>query len=62
MNFLKESLASSGRMVADTARVSLAASVGCFVLTGFAYALNQFVPDAIHAEGLGGSLSCHRCD
>ena len=52
MNRTSEAPAYSCRMMADAARLSLAASAGCFVTAGFAYVLNQFVPDAICAEGL----------
>jgi|GEM_PF-4175557 hypothetical protein len=52
MSFTNESSADSCRMMGDTARLNLAASVGCFVTAAFGCALNQFAPDAICAEGL----------
>ena len=52
MNCTNESPAYSCRMMADAARLSLAASAGCFVTAGFGCILNQFVPDAICAGGL----------
>lgn len=52
MRCISETPADSCRMIADAARLSLAASAGCFVTAGFGCVLNQFVPDAICAEGL----------
>lgn len=51
MNNSSESPPHSCQMMADTASLSLAASAGCFVAASCGWVLNQFVSDAIGAEG-----------
>ena len=52
MNCQSESRMYANGMMADAARLSLAASAGGFATAGFGCMLNQFVPDAICVEGL----------
>jgi hypothetical protein len=52
MNRTTKPLTSSYRMTADGAKLSLAASAGCFLTAGVGYVLNHSVSAAICVEGL----------